>query len=109
MKYEFRKAEYLANKRKLEYYRKESENSKNYSWKEILHILCSTYGWTIDYIKTLNIGQIKLILDGKNSCEKIINEKVGKRKNKDGNIETVNDMSKLPFFKFKNKSKKRDI
>jgi len=31
-------------------------------WAEVVDILSREYGWTIDYIKTLDLGQITLLL-----------------------------------------------
>lgn len=34
----------------------------NIDWAAICDILASEYGWTLDYIKTLNFGQITILL-----------------------------------------------
>jgi len=34
----------------------------NIDWAAICDILASEYGWTLDYIKTLNFGQITIML-----------------------------------------------
>lgn len=32
-------------------------------WAEIIDLFASEYGWTIDYIKSLNMGQILVLID----------------------------------------------
>jgi len=34
----------------------------NIDWATVCDILASEYGWTLDYIKTLNFGQITVLL-----------------------------------------------
>ena len=36
----------------------DSKNSTDIDWGAIVDLLASEYGWTIDYIKTLDLGQI---------------------------------------------------
>jgi len=47
-------------------------------WAEIVDILAREYGWTIDYIKSLDMGQItKLLRTIKNRYAKQNNEDIG--------------------------------
>lgn len=41
----------------------DSKNSTDIDWGAIVDLLASEYGWTIDYIKTLDLGQIISIKD----------------------------------------------
>lgn len=36
----------------------DNKDSTNIDWGAIVDLLASEYGWTIDYIKTLDLGQI---------------------------------------------------
>jgi len=38
------------------------ENKSDIDWAEIIDLLASEYGWTIEYIKALNLGQIVTLM-----------------------------------------------
>lgn len=38
------------------------KNPLDINWAEVVDILASEYGWTIDYIRTLDLGQIISLL-----------------------------------------------
>lgn len=60
---------------------------------EIFHILCSEYGWTIEYVANLKVKQISTMLDANVSYKKRLNENVESSKNEKGvKIDNVNDM-----------------
>jgi len=53
---------------------RENKNEKSkVTWKIIFHLLCSTYGWTIDYVASLKSRQIRLMLEGRIEHDKSMN------------------------------------
>ena len=39
------------------------KSSSDIDWAEIIDLFASEYGWTIDYIQSLNLGQIVTLMD----------------------------------------------
>jgi hypothetical protein len=39
-----------------------SKNAYDIDWAELIDILAKEYGWTIDYIKSLDLGQIMSLI-----------------------------------------------
>lgn len=75
-----------------------STSDYDIDWAEIVDILAREYGWTIDYIKSLDMGQItKLLRTIKNRYEKQNNgdnSSEYSEKNEELSIETFRTMGK---------------
>jgi len=57
-------------------------------WAEIVDILAKEYGWTIEYIKSLDLGQITSLL-------KVIRDRYDKQNNKEGTTDEELSISDL--------------
>jgi len=63
-------------------------------WAEIVDILAREYGWTIDYIKSLDLGQITLLL-------RTIKARYNKQNNIDDGYEDSENNKELSISDFK--------
>jgi len=61
-------------------------------WAEVIDILAKEYGWTIDYIKSLDLGQIISLL-------KAIRNRYDRQNNTGGNEEDPNRELSISDFK----------
>jgi len=61
-------------------------------WAEVIDILAKEYGWTIDYIKSLDLGQIISLL-------KAIRNRYDRQNNAGGNEEDPNRELSISDFK----------
>jgi len=99
--------------------KKNSEVKYPFSWPLLFHTLCSNYGWTIEYVSTLNMKQIRKILQGSSRYVEMVEKIQSKNRDKTRNysnrnyspdlpsINDVEDMRNSGFFKV-NKKKKRN-
>jgi hypothetical protein len=67
-------------------------------WAELIDILAKEYGWTIEYIKSLDLGQITLLL-------KVIKARYDKQNNNGGNTEEELSISDLKAMGGKEKTR----
>ena len=64
------------------------ENEYDIDWAVIIDILAKEYGWTIEYIKSLDLGQITSLL-------KAIRARYDKQNNNEENSDDVSDLKAL--------------
>lgn len=70
------------------------------SYRSLVHILCKTYKWKIDYVLSLNIRQIKELLAGEKEMNEFIGQKDVKNPAK-GKLNNLNDFIKTGAFKIR--------
>ncbi len=85
---------------------------KKYNWTTVFHVLCSTYGWTLSYVGSLNLKQIRYLLEAKLNYDKMIGggnkSMMGKDLPSEGEkIKKPQDLFKLPMFKHKFQTKRK--
>jgi hypothetical protein len=64
------------------------ENEYDIDWAVIIDILAKEYGWTIEYIKSLDLGQITSLL-------KAIRARYDKQNNEEESSDDVSDLKAL--------------
>jgi hypothetical protein len=64
------------------------DTSYDIDWAEIVDILAKEYGWTIEYIKSLDLGQITSLL-------KVIRTRYDKQNNNEGTTDEELSISDL--------------
>jgi len=65
VRYELKRAQYnMAKKEYAELTKKFQDDGGKFSWLILFHHLCSTYGWTIDYVASLKPRQVRLLMTG---------------------------------------------
>ena len=74
------------------------DNSYDIDWAEIIDILAKEYGWTIEYIKSLDLGQITSLL-------KVIRARYDKQNNNEGNTDEELSISDLKAMGGKEKTR----
>jgi len=81
---------------------KKVKQDKKFTYSALIHSLCKTYKWKLDYVLSLTIRQIRELIKG----EREFNEFIG---NKDvdnpakGKINNINDMMQSGIFKVRKK------
>jgi len=51
----------------------------------LIHFLCSTYGWELDYVLNLTLRRIRLVLKGNEQYNRVMMEKNREEKEKSNN------------------------
>lgn len=73
-----------------------SKENSDIDWADIVDILAREYGWTIEYIKTLDLGQINTLLMAiKNRYEKQNNSEDTSEYSEDANNNLVSDFKAI--------------
>ena len=73
----------------------DNDNSTDIDWGAIVDLLASEYGWTIEYIKTLDLGQIISI---KNTIQKRYDKQNGAVSSEDGTVPKNEDKFNIAEF-----------
>jgi hypothetical protein len=71
-----------------------TDSDYDIDWAEIVDVLAREYGWTIDYIKSLDLGQITKLL-------KTIKDRYEKQNNADNSSEGLVNNEELSMSDFK--------
>ena len=73
----------------------DSKNSTDIDWGAIVDLLASEYGWTIDYIKTLDLGQIISI---KETIQKRYDKQNGQVSSENGTVSSIEQSFNISDF-----------